>query len=54
MSDEKITAAGEEAARSHILGLVADYCDKYHNKKVPSKRGSEFLMRPASMTAVRW
>ena len=29
MSDEKITAAGEEAARSHILGLVADYCDKY-------------------------
>ena len=39
MSDEKITAAGEEAARSHILGLVADYCDKYHNKKGPFEEG---------------
>ena len=39
MSDEKITAAGEEAARSHILELVADYCDKYHNKKGPFEEG---------------
>ena len=39
MSDEKITAAGEEAARSRILELVADYCDKYHNQKGPFEEG---------------
>ncbi|WP_125142866.1 lipopolysaccharide biosynthesis protein RfbH [Clostridium transplantifaecale] len=39
MSDEKMTAAGQEEARSQILKLVADYCDKYHNKKGPFEEG---------------
>ncbi len=39
MSDEKITAEGREEARSQILKLVADYCDKYHNQKGPFEEG---------------
>lgn len=39
MSDEKITASGQEEARSQILKLAADYCDKYHNKRGPFEEG---------------
>ncbi len=46
MSDEKITAAGEEAVRSHILGLVADYCDKYHKKRSLRRGAANSLCVP--------
>lgn len=39
MSDKKIRPAGEEEARSLILELVAEYCDKYHNRREPFEEG---------------
>lgn len=40
----------ELEAREEILGIVDEYCKKYHNQK-SIRKGTEFLMQAAYMTA---
>lgn len=39
----------EQQAREQILGIVDNYCRKYHNQEKTFKRETEFLMHPEFM-----
>ena len=44
----------EAQAKEQILGLVAEYCDKFHNRKKPFEEGDRIPTRPESTTTRRW
>lgn len=44
----------EQQAREQILGIVDNYCRKYHNQEKTFKRETEFLMHPEFMIQKKW
>lgn len=40
----------EQDMKKHILELVKEYCETYHNKQKNLRKATEFPMLPAFMT----